>query len=77
MGIVNLFIMSSGMLLQPVIAFFLDLGWKGALYQGMRIYSFTTFRNAFLLLPVLMIVAAVVAYFMKESHPSHARVGVG
>lgn len=45
---VNMVIVASGALLQPLIGWLLDLAWDGRMAEGTRVYSAESFRWAFL-----------------------------
>ncbi len=64
---INMLVMLSGMLLQPAISHVLDWVWSGGMHAGIRTYSIDDYRLALIVLPVVMLVSAVLAYFMKDS----------
>lgn len=66
-GAINMLVMVSGMLLQPLMSRMLDWAWHGQMSGGLREYSVNDYRIAMTILPVALIVSAVLAYFMKES----------
>ncbi len=51
-GFVNMFVVGSGAVLQPLIGWLLDLQWDGAMDAGARIYSVDAYIWALLVLPV-------------------------
>ncbi len=66
-GVINMLVMLSGMILQPVMSHMLDAAWHGAMQNGLRFYSVADFQVAMIILPIASIVSAVLAFFMRES----------
>ena len=64
---INMLVMVSGMLLQPLMSRILDWAWSGQMSAGLREYSVNDYRIALTILPVALIISAVLAYFMRES----------
>lgn len=70
LGVVNLFIMLAGMIFQPLIGSIVDFLWQGQLSAtGMRVYSMLDYQHALIVIPVFMLLAALLAYFLKETYP--------
>jgi len=67
-GVINMLVMVSGMILQPIMSRMLDWAWGGQMSHGLRVYSVDDYRLAMLILPVAMFTAAILAYKMKESY---------
>ena len=68
LGFVNTFVMAAGAIFQPLIGWLLDLGWDGALAAGVRIYSVSTYRAAFLTIVVSGTVCLLMGLLMRETH---------
>ena len=68
-GFTNMLIMLGGMITQPLVGFLLDWAWSGTYHDGIRIYTQADFHQALLVLPVAMLLAAVLAWFLKETYP--------
>ncbi len=68
MGFVNTISIVLSAVFQPLVGWFLDLGWAGRLIDGARVYSVGTYRMAFLSLAVCGIVAVVAAGLARETH---------
>jgi len=68
LGIVNMLVMASGALFQPLIGLLLDANWDGRLLDGARIYGAGAYEVAFLTLPLCGIGAFVVASLVKETY---------
>jgi len=47
LGLVNMFVVGSGAILQPLIGWLLDLNWSGELLEGARVYDATAYSVAF------------------------------
>ena len=56
----NLLVMCSGMIAQPLIGWFLDLGWTGQMVGNTRIYSNIDCQIALSFVPVMMLVGGIV-----------------
>ncbi|PCI94627.1 hypothetical protein COB11_03560 [Candidatus Aerophobetes bacterium] len=56
-------------IVQPIIGVFLDSGWDGKITNGINVYSIKDFQNAFLILPIMLAVAGLLTFFLKEQPP--------
>ncbi len=68
MGVINMLIMLGGMILQPLVAVLLNLAWGGQLSHGVRIYGVLAYRSALVIVPVMMLVACLLSFLLKESY---------
>ena len=68
LGFVNMGVVGSGAVMQPVIGALLDLNWSGQLHNGARIYSAEAYAFAFQSLIAVLLVAILCVLFIKESH---------
>ena len=68
LGFVNMGVVSSGAVMQPVIGAFLDSKWSGELQEGARLYSADAYTFAFQTLTVVLVVAAAAILLIKESN---------
>ncbi|GBD45041.1 putative sulfoacetate transporter SauU [bacterium HR40] len=66
MGIVNSSVLLAGALLQTFVGWFLDLGWRGQLAEGARVYPAAAWRGAWVLLFCSPIAAAVCAWLLPR-----------
>lgn len=66
-ALTNTFVMVGGNLFQPVIGKLLDLGWQGAMVEGVRIYSPSAYQWALSVIPCCIAIAIVITFFMKET----------
>lgn len=68
-GVVNLLIMLMGMIMQPAVGILLNYWWNGQRLNGIPQYSTASYDMALLVLPAAMLLAAIIAIFMKDSYP--------
>ena len=66
-GVVNMSPFLAPAVLQPLFGRVLDLGWQGAVFEGVRVYPMETYHRAFLLLCGVAAIGAVSAFFIKET----------
>jgi MFS family permease len=67
MSIVNVAVIGSGALFQPLVGLLLDLQWDGAMAGGVRVYSADAFRIALSQISVAGIGGLCATFLMKES----------
>jgi MFS family permease len=67
MGIVNVAVIGSGAVFQPLVGLLLDLQWSGELAAGVRVYSAEAFRIALSVISVAGIGGLCATLLMKES----------
>jgi MFS family permease len=67
MSIVNVAVIGSGALFQPLVGLLLDLQWNGALADGVRVYSADAFRVALSQLSIAGLCGLGATLLMKES----------
>lgn len=68
MGLVNMAVVGSGALFQPLIGWFLDLQWDGALVDGARVYGVDAYGLALLVLPAGSLLGVGLAWAIREAH---------
>ncbi len=66
-ALTNMFVMLGGMLFQPMIGYLLDFHWQGHLVHGLRVYSVADYQFALASLPISLLVAAVLTFFIRET----------
>lgn len=66
-GLLNMFVVGSGALMQPLVGFLLDSQWSGQLEAGARIYESEAFSNAFGSLMMCQVMALVCIWQLKET----------
>lgn len=64
----NFIIMMGGFIFQPVIGDILDLFWDGKLVNGIRVYSTSDYNIALSVLPLGLLCAAVLTFFIRETY---------
>jgi len=71
-GFNNMAIVSGGALLQPFVGIVLQAQWHGELLNGSPIYQASSYREAFILLPICYLIALLVSVFkLKETYCNH------
>ncbi len=66
-GMLNMGVMASGAVFQPVIGWLLDLNWDGTMVAGARVYTLAAYNTAFLVLPVILAVGVGAALLVRET----------
>ena len=68
-GALNNFVtMIGGLLIQPIVGWFLNLLWDGKLQNDIPFYSYTNFRTALLILPLMCLLGFLLSFSIKETH---------
>jgi len=65
-GFTNMIVMMSGVLLQPLIGWLLNVNWDGQMHGNIPYYSLEAFQKALWIVPVCLLLAACVLFFIKE-----------
>ena len=68
LGLMNMCIVGSGAVMQPLVGWLLDLNWSGEMLDGARVYAENNYSLAFTSLLVLNLAAFVAALFLRETH---------
>ena len=66
----NFIVAVGSSIVQPIIGVFLDYGWNGKTLNGVNVYSVKDFQNAFLILPIMLALAGLLTFFLKEQTPT-------
>jgi MFS family permease len=66
LGMLNMVVVGSGALMQPLIGRWLDRGWDGQSIDGVRIYAALQYEQAFNLLLILNLLSLVVLMGLRE-----------
>ena len=72
LGFMNMAQSLGGAILPPVVGLILDLLWTGTMQDGGRVYLLSDYQHALLILPLEMLAAGVLLYFIKETHCKEA-----
>ena len=67
-GLMNMFVVGSGAVMQPLIGWLLDMNWDGVLVDGARIYNADTYTFALASLIAVNIAAWVGTLLLRETH---------
>lgn len=71
-GFTNALVMVSGLIFQPLLGHIIDLAWDGLrTAEGAVIYSVSNYQQAFMTIPVCMILAWLVMRFVTETYPEN------
>jgi MFS family permease len=68
LGLMNMFIVGAGAVVQPLIGWLLDKNWDGSLMEGARVYSDQAFTSALTSLLVVTSLAFIGTLFLKETY---------
>lgn len=68
LGLMNMCIVGSGAVMQPLIGWLLDLNWSGEMLAGARVYSASNYTVALSSLLVTNLMALIAALFLRETH---------
>ncbi len=65
-GFVNMVVVASGALFQPLVGLILDMLWDGAMEAGVRVYSQAVYDTAFATLPGCLAAGLAFAFLIRE-----------
>jgi MFS family permease len=68
LGLVNMFVVGSGAVLQPLIGWLLDVQWSGDLLDGARVYGASAYALAFTTLLAANGIGLACALGLRETH---------
>ena len=66
-GLLNMFVVGSGALMQPLLGWILDINWQGQLEAGARVYHAEAFSLAFSGLLVCQLIALICIWLLRET----------
>ena len=66
MGVVNMFVIGSGAVFQPLIGWILDLNWDGRELDGARVYSAAAYDWGLAVLPVACLAGLIAALLSRD-----------
>lgn len=67
-GFMNAFDALLGALTEPLTGKFLDMGWKGTIVNGARVFSIHDYKIAFITLPVYLFLSLICLWRIKETY---------
>lgn len=68
LGLMNMCVVGSGAVTQPLVGWLLDRNWEGLIVEGERIYSGINYDSAFLVFYATNLLALIGVVLMKETH---------
>lgn len=68
LGLMNMFVVGSGAVMQPLVGALLDFNWTGGMQDGARVYVTTTYTWALASLFLAQLTALVCTIFLRETH---------
>ena len=66
-SIASVSIMLSGVIVQPLFGWLMELNWNGAVVDGLSVYTADDFLNAMMIFPASFVIGLVIAWLMKET----------
>jgi MFS family permease len=74
-GFVNMIVMSSGLVAQPILGRLLDFFRNGLVTEsGEPIYNLAMYRSSFMSVVLCMVIAIIIPFFIKKDNPQCAQV---
>jgi sugar phosphate permease len=67
-ALTNMIVMVGGNAFQPLVGKLLDLEWAGTMINGARVYENFAYEVALSILPISIVIAIVLAFFIRETH---------
>ncbi len=67
LGLMNMFVVGSGAVMQPLIGWLLDMNWGGTMIDGARVYSENAYTLAFTSLLLATAAACIGTVFLRET----------
>jgi hypothetical protein len=71
---VNTAVMLAGSIFFPFVGYLVEWHWDGAMVAGAPFYTGENYRFAFWLIPLILLVATILTFLIKESHPARSVV---
>lgn len=68
LGLMNMFVVGSGAILQPLIGWLLDLNWSGDMLEGARLYDASAYAVAFTTLVAANVLGLVCGFGLRETY---------
>ena len=70
LGLLNMFVVASGAVMQPLLGWILDLNWTGDLSNGARIYGAPAYTLAFTVLVFGNLISLLCGLILRETYCS-------
>jgi len=65
-ALTNFIVAVGSSIIQPLLGYFLDLGWDGVMKNGVPFYSVTDYRQAMISFPATLLLALILLFFLGE-----------
>ncbi len=69
----NMIVMLLGLVLQPLIGWFLDWIWDGVMNNGIPLYTTADYRFALLSIPVCLLISLLIMPLIPETFPKEIK----
>jgi len=67
-GLLNMFVVASGAVMQPLLGWMLDKNWTGQLVEGARVYSAEAYSATFTILVFGIALSLVCGLLVRETY---------
>ena len=67
LGLMNMFVVGSGAVMQPLVGWLLDLNWAGTIIDGARVYDANAYKIGFSSLLLVMTFALIGTFILTET----------
>jgi hypothetical protein len=67
-ALTNMIVMIGGNVFQPIIGRLLDMEWQDTIVNGARVYSLHAYHVALSVLPICVVGAIFIMYFVRETN---------
>lgn len=71
----NMLVMSSGVVLQPLVGWLLDWVWDGVINNGIPLFTIADYRFALSTIPICLLIALCLMPFIPETFPKEENEG--
>jgi len=71
----NMIVMMLGLVMQPLVGWFLDFVWSGTIVNGVPYYGVSDYRFALLCIPLSLVLALLLMPLIPETFPSQEKNG--
>ncbi len=77
LGLTNMIVMLSGVIFQPLVGWVLDKSWNGKIVQGIPFYTLANWKLALLAIPICLVIAVLLTFFMHETFGKNSTKNIG
>lgn len=68
LAMLNMFIVGSGAVMQPLVGWLLDINWQGEIVNGARVYGQSAYASGLLAIIAANVLALICCFGVKETH---------